>query len=125
MFADCNTSGEPIKVWIQEFNHMYPQKTKKRQRKYFADRINNTYVSSIEEHLIHNCPSSYSANLFTILSNSNSDYHLEVLETIHILTHKRMDLYRSSNFWKAPWMSFCESVSMTFVKASFISSIVS
>ena len=34
-------------------------------------------------------------------------------------------LYRSNNFWKAPWKSSCMSVSMTFVTASFISSIVS
>ena len=33
-------------------------------------------------------------------------------------------LYRSNNFWKAPWKSSCVSVLMT-VKASFISSIVS
>ena len=34
-------------------------------------------------------------------------------------------LYCSNNFWKAPWKSSCVSVSMTFVTASFISSIVS
>ena len=34
-------------------------------------------------------------------------------------------LYRSNNFWKAPYKSSCVSVSMTFVTASFISSIVS
>ena len=34
-------------------------------------------------------------------------------------------LYRSNNFWKAPWKSSCVSVSMTFVTASFLSSIVS
>ena len=34
-------------------------------------------------------------------------------------------LYRSNNFSKAPWKSSCVSLSMTFVKASFISSIVS
>ena len=57
---------------------------------YFADHINNTYSSSIAEHLIDipDCASSYSANLFTILSRSHSDFHLKVLETIHILTHK-------------------------------------
>ena len=33
--------------------------------------------------------------------------------------------YRSNNVWKAPWKSSCVSVSMTFVTASFISSIVS
>ena len=36
-----------------------------------------------------------------------------------------MHLYRSNNFWKAPWKSSCVSVSMTFVTASFIPSIVS
>ena len=30
-------------------------------------------------------------------------------------------LYRSNNFWNAPWKSSCVSVSMTFVTASFIS----
>ena len=34
-------------------------------------------------------------------------------------------LYHSNNFWKAPWKSSCVSVSMTFITASFISSIVS
>ena len=36
-----------------------------------------------------------------------------------------MHLYHSNNFWKAPWKSSSVSVSMTFVTASFISSIVS
>ena len=64
--------------------------TKIQQGKYFADRRNNTYGSSIAEHLINNCncASSYSADLLTILSKSHSDYHLRVLETIHILTHQ-------------------------------------
>ena len=35
-----------------------------------------------------NCASSYSADMLTILSKSHSDYHLKMLETIHILTHK-------------------------------------
>ena len=30
-------------------------------------------------------------------------------------------LYRSNNFWEAPWKSSCASVSMTFVTDSFIS----
>ena len=34
-------------------------------------------------------------------------------------------LYRSNNFWKAQWKSSCVSMSMTFITASFISSIVS
>ena len=34
-------------------------------------------------------------------------------------------LYSSNNLWKAPWKSSYVSVSMTFVTASFISSIVS
>ena len=34
-------------------------------------------------------------------------------------------LYRSNNFCKAPWKSSCGSVSMTFITASFIASIVS
>ena len=33
-------------------------------------------------------------------------------------------LYHFNNFWKAPWKSSCVSMSMTFVTASFISSIV-
>ena len=57
---------------------------------YFADHVNNTYESSIAGHLINNrdCASSYSVDLFTILSRSHSDFHLKVLETIYILTHK-------------------------------------
>ena len=35
-----------------------------------------------------NCASPHSADLFTILSKSHSDYHQKVLKTIHILTHK-------------------------------------
>ena len=64
--------------------------TKIQQENYFADHINNIHGSAIAEHLIKNCDcaSSYSANLFTILSRSHSDFHLKVLETIHILTHK-------------------------------------
>ena len=59
-------------------------------RNYFADWINNTYGTSIAEHLInnHNCALSYSADLFTNSSKSHLDYHLKVFETIHILTHK-------------------------------------
>ena len=34
-------------------------------------------------------------------------------------------VYRSNNFWKAPWNSSSVSVSMTYVTVSFISSIVS
>ena len=51
---------------------------------YFADHINNTYGSAIAEHLINkrDCVSTYSADLFTILSRSHSDVHLKVLETI-------------------------------------------
>ena len=64
--------------------------TKIRLGNYFADHINNTHGSSIAEHQInnHDCASSYSADLFTILSRSHSDFHLKVLETNHILTHK-------------------------------------
>ena len=88
VFEVCNTSGELVSVWIQELNNMYPQKYGKGTTS--ADRINNTYGSSIAEHLINNCNCalSYSADLFTILSKSHSDHHLKVLETIHILTHK-------------------------------------
>ena len=54
--------------------------TKIRQGIYFADHINNTYGSSIAEHLINNrdCASSYRVDLFTILSRSHSDFHLKV-----------------------------------------------
>ena len=57
---------------------------------YFADHINNTYGSAIVEHIInnHDCGLAYSADLFTILSRSHSDFHFKVLETIHILTNK-------------------------------------
>ena len=65
--------------------------TKIRLGNCFADHINNTYGSSIAEHLIDNrdCASSYSEDLFTILSRSHSDFHLKVLETIYILSHKQ------------------------------------
>ena len=51
---------------------------------YFADYINNTYGSSIAGYLIssRDCASSYSEDLFTILSRSHSDFHLKVLETV-------------------------------------------
>ena len=64
--------------------------TKIRQENYFADHINNTYRSAIAEHLINNgeCASTYSLDLFTILSRSHSDFHHKVFETIYILTHK-------------------------------------
>ena len=64
--------------------------TKIWQGNYFADWINNTYGASFAEHLINNCncASLYIENLFTILSKSHSDFHLKVLETIHILTYK-------------------------------------
>ena len=44
--------------------------TKILQRNYIADQMNNTYESSIAEHLINNrnCSPSYIADLFTILS---------------------------------------------------------
>ena len=35
-----------------------------------------------------------------------------------------MHLYRSTNFWKAKLKSYCVTVSMTFVTASFSSSVV-
>ena len=64
--------------------------TKIRLGNYFADHIDNTYGSAIAEHLINNrdCASTYSADLLTILSRSHSDFHLKMLETIYILTHK-------------------------------------
>ena len=33
-------------------------------------------------------------------------------------------LYRSNNFWKTLWKSYCVSISMTFVTASFISCLI-
>ena len=65
----------PTKIWLEN---------------YFADHINNTYGFAIAEYLIDNCEyaSTYSADLFTILSRSHSDFYLKVLETIYILTHK-------------------------------------
>ena len=73
--------------WTQELNNV---PTKIQLGNYFADHINNTYGFSIAEHLInnHDCASSSSADLFTILSRSHPDFYLKVLETIHILTHK-------------------------------------
>ena len=54
--------------------------TKIRLGNYFADHINYTYGSAFAEHLINNCEcaSTYSADLFTILSKSHSDFHLKV-----------------------------------------------
>ena len=54
--------------------------TKIRLGNYFTNHIINTYGSAIAAHLINNrdCASSYSANLFTILSRSHSDFHLKV-----------------------------------------------
>ena len=64
--------------------------TKIRLGNYFANHINNSYGSAIAENLInnHDCASSYSVDLFTILSRPHSHFHLKVLETLHILTHK-------------------------------------
>ena len=81
--------------------------TKIRQGNYFADWISNTYRSSIAEHLINNCncASSYNVDLFTILSKSHSDYHLKVLETIHILTHKlSLCKQRKMFYWVWIWL---------------------
>ena len=51
---------------------------------------NDTYGSAIAKHLINNrgCASTYSEDLFTILSRVHSDFHLKMLETIYILTHE-------------------------------------
>ena len=38
--------------------------------------------------LIPKSPQSYCADPFTVFSRSHSDFHLKLLETIHILTHK-------------------------------------
>ena len=51
--------------------------------------------------------------------------HMKLLSPSKKSPPVAMHLYRSNNFWKAPWKSSCVSVSMTFVTASFISSIVS
>ena len=69
---------------------------------YFADHIDSNYRAAIAEHLINNrdCASSYSVDLFNILSRSNSHFHLKVLETITILTHKRKQVSRSFLFFK-------------------------
>ena len=81
----CGRTNQHLDSRIKQYEPM-----KLRQRNYFADQINNTYRSSIAEHLINksNCALSDSADLFSILSKSHLDYHLKVLETIHILTHK-------------------------------------
>ena len=57
---------------------------------YFADHINDTYGSAIVDHLTNDrdCASSDRVDMFIILSRSHSDFHLKVLETIHILSHK-------------------------------------
>ena len=84
---------------------------------YFADYINNTYGSSITEHLINNrdCASSYSADLFTILSRSHSDFHLKVFDTIHILTHEpSLCKQRECFFCVLIWLQFNISLSAIF-----------
>ena len=59
------------------------------ERNWLADKINNTYRSAIAELFYNcNCTFSYSDDLFTVLSKSLSDFHLKVLETVHILTYK-------------------------------------
>ena len=72
-----------------------------RQGNYFADHIKNTYGSAIVEHLINNCDSasSYSVDLFAILSKSHSDFHLKVLETIYILSHKPSLCKQRDGYW--------------------------
>ena len=52
--------------------------------------------------------------------------HMKLYSTSKLSPPAAMHLlYRSNNFWKAPSKSSCVSVSMTFVTASFIFSIVS
>ena len=52
--------------------------------------------------------------------------HMEILSPSKYPPTAAMNLlYRSNNFWKAPWKSSCVNVPMTFVAASFLSSIVS
>lgn len=53
-----------------------------------SDILTNAYGSSIAEHLInsHNCATSFSVDSFTILSKSHSNYHLEMLDAIYILS---------------------------------------
>ena len=66
-------------------------------------KLANHYTTkgALAEHVInnHNCASSYSADFFTILSQSHSNYHLKVLETVHILTHKPSLCKQSECLW--------------------------
>ena len=75
---------------------------------YFADHINNTYGSSIAEHLINNrdCASPNNADLFYILSRSHSDFHVKVSETIHILIHKPSLCMQGNVYWVLIWLQF-------------------
>ena len=53
-----------------------------------TDNLRNTYGSWIAEHFINNCDCAekFIVDLYFILSNSHSSFHLKVLETIHILS---------------------------------------
>ena len=49
-----------------------------------TDTLNNTYVSSITDHLInkYKCSNTFSVNLFSILSNAHTPFHQKILEAI-------------------------------------------
>ena len=87
MFAVCNTSTEQINDWKQELNNMCLRKYG--QETTLLIILITPTGPDIAEHLINNrvCASFYSADLFTILSMSHSDFYLIVLEIMNILTH--------------------------------------
>ena len=83
VLADCGASWGLAGGWTHESGSV---PVRVQLGSCFADHINNTYGFAIVEHLINNreCASTYSADLFTILSRSHSDFHLKLLDTIHL-----------------------------------------
>ena len=67
-----------------------------------------------------NCASSNNADLFTILNKSHSDYHLKVLKTIHILTHKP-SLCKQNVYWVWIWLLF--NLLLSFLSTYIFSSL--
>ena len=84
---------------------------------YFADYINNTYGSSITEHLINNrdCASSYSADLFTILSRSTQISISKCLTPFIFWPMNRPSVSRGNVFFCVLiWLQFNISLSAIF-----------
>ena len=58
----------------------------------------------------------------TFIDSTHMKLYSPSRESLPVAMHL---MYRSNSFWKVPWKSSCMSVSMTFVTASFISSLLS